>query len=190
MSQGQEKIIIGIAGELLAGKSTAAEFYIKTYDAKHYKFSRIIDQVLDMLDIPVNRKSEQDMGALMKELYGEGVWANALAMNALHNGHTFLLFDGLRKVEEVLVLKQELPRFHLVYIDAPLELRYQRSKLRDEKPGENTQNFEQFKASELHAADIDIKRLRDYADHVITNNGTLEEFHLQLSRIVNGELMR
>jgi dephospho-CoA kinase len=146
--------------------------------------------VLTMLNLPLTRKNEQDMGAFMKDLYGDGVWANALASNAMSNGHTFLLFDGLRKVEEVAVLKNVLPAFRLVYIDAPLELRYERSKTRTEKPDDGEHTFEEFKSAQLHAADIDIANLRNYADHVITNSGSLDEFHSQLSQVVNEELMR
>jgi dephospho-CoA kinase len=186
MSQQKDKIILGIAGELLSGKTTAAEFYIKNYSAKHYKFSGLIDQVLSTLHLPLTRKNEQDMGAMMKELYGDGVWAHALATNALLSDHAFVLFDGLRKIEEIKVLKQELPSFRLVYIDAPLELRFERSKNRTEKPDDGQRSFEEFKASQLHAADIDIASLRDHADHLISNTGSLDEFHAQLAAAMQG----
>ncbi len=190
MIQEKEKIIIGVAGEFLSGKSTAADFYISKYNAKLYKFSRIMDQVLTLLNLPTTRKNEQDIAVVIKDTYGGTVWAEALAINAQKNGHTFILFDGLRKEDEVLKLKEILPEFCLVYIEAPLELRYERAKTRNEKPGEDQLTFEEFKASQTHSADIDIPRLRAHADHVVVNDGTLDQFHLRLSQIVTGELMR
>lgn len=190
MTQQKDKIILGVAGEFLSGKSSAADFYISKYDAKLYKFSRIMDQVLTTLNLPINRKNEQDIAVIMKELYGGTVWANALAINAERTGHPFVLFDGLRKEDEVVALKAKLPHFCLIYIDAPIEVRYERAKTRLEKPGENLLTLEEFKLSQLHAADIDIPRLRDHADHIILNTGSIEDFHSQLAAIVSGELMR
>lgn len=182
--------MLGIAGELLSGKSTAAAFYIEKFGAKHLKFSRLLDEVLSLLNLPFSRQNEQDLGALLKNLFGQEVLTNALANIAKTSGHEIVLFDGIRRVEEAQALKRELPNFKLIYISAGPQIRYDRLLQRREKADEGRpMSLADFLATQEHAADKAITDTKQYADYVIYNDDSIESFEAQLTRVVAQEAM-
>ena len=186
----ENKIILGIAGELLAGKSTASDFYIKNFNAELLKFSKLLDEILTVLDLPLNRFNEQEMAICLKSLFGDTVLSHALAELAKKSSSEFILFDGIRQPEEALILKKTLPEFQFIYIQTSLENRYKRMQTRFEKPEDSTQTFEDFKDSQMHKADIQISELKQLADYVVNNDSTLEDFESQLTRIITEEHIR
>jgi len=179
----EHKLILGISGELLAGKSTASDFYIKNFNAKHFKFSRLLDDILNVLNLSLNRFNEQEMSVFLKTLFGDEILAYALAQSAKKSTREFILFDGIRQPIEAVTLKKILPEFQFIYIQTSLEIRYQRMLKRFEKPEDSTQTFEEFKDSQTHKADIQITELKQYADYVINNDSALEDFKTQLTKI-------
>jgi dephospho-CoA kinase len=179
----ENKIILGIAGELLAGKSTASDFYINHFNAQRLKFSQLLDEILTVLNLPLNRFNEQEMAVCLKSLFGDKVLAYALAQSAKKSSKEFILFDGIRQPEEAITLKKILPEFKFIYIQTSLEIRYQRMLKRFEKPEDSTQTFEEFKNSQTHKADIQISELKQLADYVVNNDSTLEDFKTQLTKI-------
>jgi dephospho-CoA kinase len=182
-----KKIALGIAGELLCGKSTAADFFIKEYQAKYFKFSALLAEVLDVLDLPHTRINLQDAAALLKKEFSEEVLVDALAKRAARSDARFILFDGLRKPEEAAAIRAQIPNFKLLYIEAKLEIRFARQQLRDEKPGESVKTFEEFIESQKHSADISIPLLLKDADYVVYNDSDMESFLKQLRSIVEKE---
>jgi dephospho-CoA kinase len=182
-----EKLYLGISGRILSGKSSAANFFVSKFKADHLRFSKVLDEILEILDLQKTRVNEQDLGALVKELFGEEVLSRALKVRGQNSQHSVVLFDGLRKKEEVLALK-ELPNFKFIFIKASPEIRYQRMLQRNEKVGESQQSFEDFLASESHAADKNISGLENLADFVIVNEGTADEFEAQLTKLLSLEI--
>ena len=178
-----KKVVLGITGELLSGKTTAAAFYVEKFGAKHLRFSKLLDEILDVLGLPIVRKHEQDLAVMLKEQFGDAVLVNALIENARSSGHHFVVFEGIRKKEEIEALR-ELKGFKFVFIKSSLESRYKRSQQRKEKVGENEETFEQFKERQKHSADADLPSLEQYADFIITNNSSREEFIAQLTKVV------
>ncbi len=176
------KVFLGIAGELVSGKSTASEFFVNSYNAEYYRFSKVLDKVLDILDLEHTRKNQQDLAVILKDNYGGEVLMNALFLMAEKSDKNFFVLDGFRKPDEVAKLKTQ-PNSYFLYIETPVEVRYQRMLARGEKVGETVQSFEEFKISQEHAADIDIRNLKSLADFQIQNDGTLEQYHQKLKEI-------
>jgi len=183
-----KKVVIGIAGELLSGKSTASDFFIKDYGAEYFKFSALLAEVLDVLNLSHTRINLQDIAALLKKEFSEEILVDALAKRASRSGKQFILFDGLRKPEEAAAIRAQIPNFKLVYIEAKLETRYARQQLRNEKPGESGKTLEEFIESHKHSADASITLLMKDADYVIHNDSEMQSFLNQLKAIVEKEL--
>lgn len=180
-------LVLGLAGEFLSGKSSAAAFYVDKFSAKRLRFSGILDDILGVLDLPVTRDNEQKLGVALRESFGEGVLAYALAKSVHSAKKEIFIVDGLRKSEELQVLKQ-LPQFKLVYIESTLENRFKRLRQRDEKEGEKFLTIEKFAKSHEHEADKDISKLRQFADFVIENDGSNSEFENQLTKVLTESL--
>lgn len=180
-------LVLGLAGEFLSGKSSAAAFYVDKFSAKRLRFSGILDDILGILDLPLTRDNEQKLGVALRESFGEGVLAYALAKSARFGKKEIFVVDGLRKIEELQVLKQ-LPEFKLIYIQSTLENRFNRLQQRDEKEGEKYLSKEEFVKSHEHEADKDICKLGQFADFVVENDGSKSNFQDQLTKILTESL--
>lgn len=175
-------LILGIAGEMLSGKSTAAQFYTKECAAISFRYSGIINEILDVLDLEQTRFNQQEMGRILKEQFGPTVFAHPIVERTKLAPGKFYLVDGFRTKEEVEIFRS-LQNFKLLYISASSELRYTRLRGRAEKVGENQDTLEQFNHSQQHAVDKDISELKSCADIIIENDGSLEDFRAKLKAV-------
>lgn len=175
-------LILGIAGEMLSGKSTAAQFYTEECAAISFRYSGIINEILDVLDLEKTRFNQQEMGRILKEQFGPTVLAHPIAERIKLSQGKFYLVDGFRTKEEVEIFRS-LENFKLLYISASSELRYTRLQGRAEKVGESRESLEQFNQSQQHAVDKNISGLKLYADIVIENDGSLEDFRAKLKAV-------
>ena len=126
------KKYIGISGQILAGKSTAAEFFVGSFKAEFFEFSALLEKLLNLLNLPLIRTNYQNLGEFLRRAYGGDVLAKALVKASKGSSSDILVFGGIRAVEELEAFKK-LPDFKLIYISAPEELRYERVLERTEK---------------------------------------------------------
>ncbi|MEK7161837.1 MAG: hypothetical protein AAB729_04070 [Patescibacteria group bacterium] len=64
-----KKIIVGLVGEKLAGKDTTANHLVAKYGAGHFRFTHILDAILEDLDMPISRKNEIDLGLSLRKIF-------------------------------------------------------------------------------------------------------------------------
>jgi dephospho-CoA kinase len=176
-----ERTILGITGELYAGKTTAAEFLTKRFGVKNLRFSKLLDEILMVLGIEKTRKSEQDLAEVLRKLYGEAVLARALLEDLDGKTDKVVIIDGIRKAEELDELRKN-PNFCLIYVKASFENRFKRMKARQQKIGESDQTEDDLREAEKHNADEHLREFEDYADYIVENNGTVEEFENELTK--------
>ena len=65
-----------------------------------------------------------------------------------------------------------------------METRYERLVKRAENPGDAAKTFEEFERDHHLDADARIVDLKNYADRVISNDGTYAEMYKQVDEIV------
>ncbi len=176
----KEKLVLGLAGEMLSGKTTAANFFETTFKARNIRFSIFLNRILDILDLPQSRENQQSLITALRANYGAAVLAVPVVEAISKSKDSFILIDGFRKKEEIEKLR-EIPNFKLLYIKASLEQRYARLKERTEKVGENLLTIEEFEERERAESDKDIKALEQFADCIIENSGSVEDLKLKLS---------
>ena len=92
--------------------------------------------------------------------------------------------DGVRRDSDIKYLKN-LFGFRLVYIDAELTIRYARVIARGENSSDTTKTLEEFLQESQAETETRIRGLKDIADVVIENNGTLEAFEEQCKNLIN-----
>lgn len=175
-------MIIGFVGEKLAGKDTAANYLVGKYNASHFRFTHILDAILEELNLPISRKNEIDLGLNLRAVFGEHVLVNALEQRIKKSMAGFKIVNGIR-MDELEVVKSWGAK--IIYITAPTELRFERYKQRREKADDAEMNFEDFKKQELGPTEAAIPELGKKADFRIDNTGTLAEFQQKLEDILN-----
>ncbi len=194
--------IIGIAGKIASGKTTTA-YIIAKHSKKPYRIS-ISDVLRDLLvdntslyDTKIsiewsNKKFERQnlikFGKIIKDRYGDGILMQ-LAIEKGRNlekkeGYDTLIVDGVRSLGEVEVLKKE--NGTLFYIETDLEIRFKRLKERNDRKDENIKTLEDM----IHFDEIEeqlykISKIKEKADYVIGNNGTITELERKIVEILS-----
>ncbi len=178
-----EKTIIGLVGEKLAGKDTAAEYLVKKYGAFHIKFSQLLDEILDILDMEKTRRNEIDLGLGLRDIFGPEVLYWALKKRVLKAKENLAVINGIRMDEQEKIIKELGAK--IIYLTAPVDLRFQRYQQRHEKVDDGKMNFEEFVAQEkTEATEVDIPKLGERADFRIDNTGSVEELYEKLDQIM------
>ncbi len=174
-----QKVIIGVAGKTFSGKSTAADFLVTNFSARHIRISKLLERLLDALALEDTPENKQKLSAVLKNLYGNGVLMHALLNSTDHNDRLFFVFDGLRNTEELEELKQH-GKCTLIYVEASKENRLARFA---KQKGREVQESE-LQAFDVAQRDDEIETLKQYADFTINNDSTEASLEQELTKCV------
>jgi dephospho-CoA kinase len=177
------KIFIGIVGEKGSGKDTFAQTFIEI--AKGVRIDRerssdILKETLDLWSLPKTRHNLQHVAIIMDKGFGDGTLTHALFERIIKSEAEIILFDAVRWQTDVMMVRK-FPKSFLVYITAPAEMRYARTKLRKEKVGEESATFEEFMKDEEVATEVEIPKIGARADTKIDNSGQAQQFRAKIS---------
>jgi len=179
-------MIIGITGTYAAGKDTVAD-YLKTKGFAYYSCSDIIREACREAGQETNRENLINMGNHLRKKYGNGYLAQEILKKIKKNKKEKALVVSIRHPEEVKRLKEN-SSFFLITVDAPLMVRFRRTRLRKGRP-EDRDSFEEFKKHEEEekkgkGSGQQLDQVNKMADYKITNNGTLEELYKKIDKVL------
>ena len=178
-------MIIGLVGEKLAGKDTVANYLEAKYNASHFRFSHILDAILEELNLEISRKNEIDLGLGLREVFGEHVLINALEQRVKRSMAGYQVVNGIR-MDELEIVKSWGAK--IIYITAPIEVRFERYNNRrggkSGKADDAQMDFEHFKEHEAGRTELEIPELGKKADFRIDNVGSLEELYKKVGDIM------
>lgn len=178
-----QKIILGIAGEIASGKGTTAKYLTDRYGASTHRFSTSLRDVAKRMYLDESRENLQKISTMMRENFGGDVLSMVIYRDVANDDNQVVSIDGVRRMADTEFLKKLL-EFKLVYIDADMENRYNRIIKRGENVDDNAKTFEEFKKDHEREAELQIKDLKNEADFVIDNNGSLEQLYAQIDKII------
>lgn len=167
--------LIGLAGTFGSGKDTLAEILVDNYGYTHVSTSDLVREVAmeryGSIERPILYKTAQES----REEFGGGYFVEI----GLKKPRP-LIISGFRSLGEMTALKSA--GGVMVYVDAPIELRYQRitKRQRDNEVKRSLEEFQAFEETEMYAGDKDtdfnIRAIGQQADVVLINDSTLEAF--------------
>jgi len=176
-----KKIILGLIGEKGSGKGTVSDYLISQYGAVHYGTSKILRRTLEDLYVPVSRDNLVKLALVLKEGYGPSVIIDSLIQDMEKNGSDIIIADGIRMHGDVEPFRKKYGNnFFLIYVTADLRLRYERTKKRKEKEGEDKATFEEFLEEEGRLTEVSIHEIGRQANFKLNNNGTSKELKKQV----------
>lgn len=180
------KFILALTGEKLGGKDTVAEYLVTKYGACHVRHSHILDDILRLLDMPISRRNEIDLGMGLRRVFGDGTLNAGLRKRVRESTSEIVVINGYRFQDELANVKELGAR--TVYITAPEATRYERFLKRQEKVDDARQTIEQFRQQEHEPTEIGIPSLGAQAEFRIENTGTLEELYAKIDDLLNNKL--
>jgi len=182
-------MIIGVAGRNGAGKGEFVEF-LKARSFTVYSLSDAIRQELADRGLSETRERMIEVGQEMRRTSGPGALAQRL-VSQLQPDRNYAI-DSIRHPVEVEILRHSGQNFHLVWIDAKLETRFERLQARG-RPGDpqSVAELESLEARERGSDDPNAQQLdqvQDQASFTLVNDGTLETFQSQIQSWVRNHL--
>ncbi|MDO8493555.1 MAG: AAA family ATPase [bacterium] len=185
-----KKIIIGVTGTHASGKDTVAEHICKKYNLKSYSTSDEVRYEATSIGVDHSRASMFKLANKIRGEFGPG----ELAMRALariNRDEIVALVTGIRNIGEIEYLKKHA-NFHLISVDGPIEVRYERAHKRM-RAGEQMKTFEEFREGEekeMNQSDLGQQLIpcMRAADYFIVNDGSLEELEQRTDEVIKAIL--
>lgn len=168
-------MIIGLTGPKLAGKGSAAQYFAQHHQTQIFSMSSILSDVATRLHLPHSRANMIAIATGFRTQLGNDILAKVLAEDIRRSQGLCIVIDGIRFIEEVRQF-QKLSEFILLYIDAPLRVRFERAHGRGEKVGESTMSFEDFEREEQAVTERGIAALVSIAQIRIVNDASMVAF--------------
>jgi dephospho-CoA kinase len=166
------KICVGLTGPNASGKGEVSCFLSEAGFSQH-SLSDVVREEATRQSLDHSRDSLIRTGTWLRQEFGPGV----LAERTLPLLGDRSVVDSIRNPGEIAVLRG-LPGFHLLGVDAPIELRFERSRLRARSgDGLTLEEFRRKESLEL-AGEGPGQQLRvclSLADVMILNDGSLQD---------------
>jgi dephospho-CoA kinase len=172
--------VVVLCGPMGAGKSTAARILAEQTRAQSLSFtSAVFTPVLQALQIDPSRAAFQGLGQALMSWPGEEQLVRALL--ARWDKSQLLVLDDVRYRHTLDLVIQEAESVFVLYINCPDGTRFTRLQVRDQ-----LSSRDEFRRISARATEREIASLRGYADAVILNDGSLDEFRADIGHIIAG----
>ena len=177
------KLILGLVGQAGCGKGTATDILREKYGAGYYRFSAILQEILDQLAVDKTRENFVTLSEMVRNAFGEDVLSYALEKRAVTATEDVVIVDGIRRLEDLAAL-EPLPHFKLIAIDVPVDVRFKRIKGRGEKSGEKNLTMKEFLKQEQLPTEVTIPSVMKRAWKTISNTGTQKDFEGEINHLM------
>ncbi len=180
-------IIIGVVGQIASGKGVLVDYLVKGHGFAAFSLSTIVHEELEKRGIKkFTRQDLQDMGDELRKKYGRNVLARRTIERV--KSQDKVAIEGIRNPAEIEYLKT-LPNFTLMAVKANRQLRYERL-LKRHKPWD-PRTWEVFLSVDhrdlgigQQAVGQQVEKCLAYADHTVTNNGSIEKLDRKIEKLL------
>jgi dephospho-CoA kinase len=173
-------MIVGLTGPNAAGKGEVARFLTERGFAYH-SLSDVVREEASARGLDHSRENLIRVGNELRTSVGPGVLAERIAARLTGGGRTVI--DSVRSPAEVAVLRT-LPGFILLGVNAPIEVRFARSRSRARiGDGATIEEFARKEALEnsTDPAAQQLGQTFELADVVVLNDGTIQQLRSRVA---------
>lgn len=179
------KIILGISGEIASGKDTVGKYLAEKYGVLALRFSQPLRDILDRLYLEQNRGNMATLSLHIRKTFGEDTLSKVMLADAENSNEDFVVVDGVRRLPDIVHMETS-EHFYFAYVEASSEKRYVRLTQRRQNSDDATKTPVQFEKDAKLETELQIASLKERADFVINNDGTLEELYVQIDQMMEG----
>ena len=177
------EIILGLVGPIASGKDTVKKYLEKKYGATGCRFSSILRDILERIDLPNSRENMQGLSTILRQKFGEDILAKAIASDAIKLKSNIVVVDGVRRMADIKFLKNATG-FALVAVNARPKIRYERLVKRGENAGDAGKTHSQFLKDHQYETELDVPMLMKKAKYKLDNDGSLVDLHKQIDKLI------
>jgi len=182
-------IIIGVVGQIAAGKGILVSYLTEKMGFISYSLSSVVHKEIEKKGIKkYTRQMLQDMGDELRHEFGNEVLADRIikAINGQKKGN--VVVEGIRNPGEIELFKKD-KNFILIGIKANHEHRFKRLLSRGKKWDPKT--YEEF--IKIDRRDVGIGQISSgqqvgkclaYCDYILTNNGKIEDLQKKVEKLL------
>lgn len=167
------KLLLGLVGEMAAGKTTATNYLKEKYGAVSFRFSDMLRDMLRRLHLPETRENLQKLSTALRQAFGDDIMSTVMKEDMASADAPVLIIEGIRRPSDVAMFSG-MPNFHLLAIAADARTRYERITNRSENPDDRGKTWEEFQKEILQEAEQKIGDIAAKAEIVLQNHGTKE----------------
>lgn len=183
-------IIIGVVGQIAAGKGILVNYLTKNLGFSSFSLSSIVHTELQKRGVKkYNRQMLQEMGNDLRRGYGDEVLAlRTLKVIKGQKGVEKIVVEGIRNLGEIEYFKKN-PSFVLIGVKATRELRFKRLLSRGKKW--DPQTYQEFLKVDRRDIGVgqdksgqQVGKCLEYSDHVLTNNKDVKDFEKKVKKLM------
>ena len=178
-----KRITLGITGEIASGKDTVAKYLVDEYGAVQFRTSDIFRDVLRMLLVSETRENISKMSQILRKNFGDDLVARVIHERIKESHAPFVVVDEVRRFSDILLLSQE-EHFSLLFVEAPMKIRYERLTKRHQNADDQTKTFEEFQHDHELETEVSINSLKLQANHLIDNSGDKEALFKKVDEVI------
>jgi dCMP deaminase len=177
-------MIIGLTGKNGSGKTEVCE-YLKSRGFAYRSLSNEIREEIQRQGREIDREILIEVGNRLRYEHGPGVLAERILLG-MEEDQNYVV-DSIRNPAEVEVLRRN-GNFTLLEVEADQKVRFERTRKRGRENA--AQTFEQFLKEEsreldsINPAQQQLNATGSIADLAVSNNGSMEDLHRQLDKIL------
>ena len=178
-------MIIGLTGKNASGKGEVAE-YLQKKGFAYYSLSDALREEAAKLGLEHSRDNLIKLGNELRQKDGPEVLAKRINDKIKGNNGKNFVIDSIRNPFEAKELLKN-KNFLLIGIDAPVELRFERSRERNRTGDSKTleefkKHEEQENSNDKNSQQLDVTF--KLSGKVISNEGSLEELHKKIDNLL------
>ncbi len=179
-------MILGITGTIGAGKGAVVEYLRTKHQFVHLSARDFITNEITKRGLPINRDTMTEIANLLRQEHGSSFIVEELYRQADRDGRNVVI-ESIRTEGELTFLRKQ-KNFSLLAIDSEQKLRYQR--VLERKSSTDNISFAKFRDDEAREAESDDPNKQNInfciknADFVIRNNGSFEDLHTEIEKIL------
>lgn len=180
-------IIIWITWTLGSGKGTIVDYLVENKWFQHLSVRAFLIEEIKKRSMKIDRDSMTLVANDLRTKFGSSYIVEQLYTQAKASWKNSCI-ESIRAVGEVELL-QKKENFYLFAIDADPAIRYERIKIRNSESDKVSYakflSDEQREMNTIDPTKQNLSRCMEMADHVFTNNWTLEELNQQIEEVIN-----
>ncbi len=178
-----KKIIIGLAGEIASGKTTATEYLKEKYNAVSFRFSDPLREILKILFLPETRENLQDISIILRNRFGEDILSKVMSERIKNSDKNLIIIEGVRRINDVEFVR-ELSNFYLIYLKSGDRKRFERVSKRTENLDDKGKTWEEFQKDEQKDTEQTIRKTLEISNFVIENDKELKILYNKIDEIM------